>query len=420
MARKPKQGDALTELLSAASHKILSKLIVELATGFPDVRRKCFDFLKSQVLVSEALVQRSEGEAVLALWFELAPDLEELDEYGGGDYAISDHVAELLSQIQERLDSHKVDADCRQEILEVTLPFIESSNAGLDDMLYDVAYATCYDDDDLRSLAQNFEAMKGDWNTVHARRIYRRLGDRDKYLELRAQKMELGADYHDLATFYWDSGEMEKALQVAEDGLRKAKGRMDDLRAFVTARAEESGDREKYMALQFDQATDNLTFDKYQTFNKLCSAEEWSLFEPQILLRLQQARAADRLKICMHRKEYDEAQAILTKERYPISSWGGEYEIQVAEKLEKRYPEKILKYYLSGLSDLDRNADRKEYARNARVMVKVRHMLVDVLGDEARWKKFASKVKKANLRRPAFQQEFAQIVPGWGELSGKS
>jgi hypothetical protein len=36
MARKPKKGDALTELLSAASHKVLSKLIVELATEFPD------------------------------------------------------------------------------------------------------------------------------------------------------------------------------------------------------------------------------------------------------------------------------------------------------------------------------------------------------------------------------------------------
>ncbi len=418
MVRKSQKGDALTELLSAASHKVLSELILELAMELPVVRRQCFDFLKKQVSVSKALVQRSEGEAVLALWCELAPDLEELDDCGGGDYATRDDVAELLYQVEERLDSKKVDADSRQEILDLTLPFIESSNAGLDDMLYDVAYATCYGGDDLRSLAQEFEAMKGEWKADHARRIYRSLGDRDKYLELRARRMEYGADYHDLATFYWDSGEKEEALQVAEKGLRKAKGRMNELRSFVTARIEETGDREKYMALQFDHATDNLTFEKYEAFKKLCSAEDWCLFEPQIVSRLKQAEEVNRLKIRMHRKEYDEVLAILTKRRYPISSWAGDYKIQAAQKLEKRYPEKILKYYLSGLGNLDRNAERKEYARNAQVMVKVRRMLVDVLGDKARWEKFASKIKKDNLRRPAFQQEFARLVQGWQELNG--
>ncbi|MBB5348093.1 hypothetical protein HNQ81_001824 [Desulfoprunum benzoelyticum] len=230
--------------------------------------------------------------------------------------------------------------------------------------------------------------------------------------------MEYGADYHDLATFYWDSGEKEKALQVAEDGLRRAKGRMDELRAFVAARAQETGDREKYMALQFDQTIDGLTFEKYKAFKAVCSAEEWSLFEPQLLLRLEHAGEATRLKISMHRKEYDEALAILTRGRYPMASWGGDYEIQVAQKLEKRYPEEILKYYLSGLGNLDRNADRKEYTRKAKVMVKVRHMLIDVLGDAVRWEKFARQVKRDNLRRPAFQQEFAQVVPGWRDLIG--
>jgi hypothetical protein len=180
MARKPQKGDALAELLSAASHKVLSKLITKLATESPEFRRQCFDILKAQVSVSEALVQRSEGEAVLALWSELAPDLAELDMYGGGDYATEDHVTELLDQIRERLESHRVDADSRQEILKLTLPFIESGNAGMDDVLYDVAYATCYEHDDLRALAQDFEAMNSEWKTDHARRIYRRLGDRDK------------------------------------------------------------------------------------------------------------------------------------------------------------------------------------------------------------------------------------------------
>lgn len=171
------------------------------------------------------------------------------------------------------------------------------------------------------------------------------------------------------------------------------------------------------MALQFDQATDGLTFEKYEAFMKLCSANEWCLYEPQILLQLKNAGAGNRLKIRMHREKYDEALAILTKARYPIWSWGNEYEIQVAQKLEKRYPEKILEYYLSGLGNLDHNAERKEYTRNAGLMVKVRHMLVDVLGDGARWEKFANKIKKDNLWRPAFQQEFARAVPGWRELN---
>ena len=119
----------------------------------------------------------------------------------------------------------------------------------------------------------------------------------------------------------------------------------------------------------------------------------------------------------MHRKEYDEAVAILTKGRYPTTDWDGGDKIRTAKKLEKRYPEEILKYYLSGLGNLETNATRKEYARKAKVMVKVRHLLVEVIGDEARWEKFASKVKQDNVRRPAFQQEFAKVLPGWRELN---
>lgn len=417
MTKKRNKGDALTDLLEAAPHKVLSKLILELATEFPEVRRECFDFLKSQVSVSKALKSRSEGEAILALWSELAPDLDELDGYGGGDYGTQDLVAELLDQIRERLDTKNVDTEHRQEILNLVLPYIKSGNAGMDDMLYEVAYAACYDDDDLRTLAQAFETMPSEWKIGHARDIYRRLVDREKYLELRAKRMEYGADYHDLATFYWDLNEKEKAIHVAEDGLCKARGRMDELREFVAERAQEAGDRDKYMELQFAQTTDRLSLKKYKAFKKICTHAEWKSFEPKVLGMLNNAWGTDRLKIRMHRREYDEALAILIKGRYPASTWEGEYEIKIAKKLEKRYPEEILKYYLTGLGNLNRNAQRKEYARKAKVMVKVRHVLVNVLGDQKRWVKFARKVKIDNARRPAFQQEFATAVPGWQELT---
>ena len=212
MARKQTRDDALAEVLAAAPSKILADLLIRLAATRPDVRRECFDYLKKHIQLSNKRKNQSEGEILLALWSELEPNLSELDEYGGGDYDLVDDVAGLLYQIEQRLSQKKIDAGYRRELLDEVLPYIESGNAGLDDPLYDLAYATCYDDNDLRFLAEAFETMAGDWKIKHARRIYRQLGDRDKYLELRTLKMVYGADYHDLASFYWKAGEKQLAI----------------------------------------------------------------------------------------------------------------------------------------------------------------------------------------------------------------
>lgn len=416
MGKKVKQKDALDELLSAASPEVLRELIPRLTVFRPDVRRECLDYLKGRVAVSETLAQKSEGEIVLALWSELEPDLDELDSCGGGPRETENDVAELLDQVCEQLKSNKVSTEHRQQVLARVLAFIKSGNSGMDDLLYEVAYAACYDDGDLRRLAEAFEAMKGDWKIANARDIYRRIGDREKYLELRRGRMTYGTDYHDLATFYWESGEKDKALQVAEQGLCKGRGRMDQLRRFVADRAKAAGDREKYLTLEFEQVTDGLTLTGYKAFKKLCTPVEWQRFEPQVMARIDSAQASQQMKIRLNRREYEKVLEILVKERYP--TWTG-YDVeavQIAKKLEKRFPEEILDYYRSGLGNLRVNATRKEYARRARVMAKVWHMLVEVIGDEGRWVQYATKVKEDNLRRPAFQEEFAAVVPGWREL----
>ena len=418
MAKKRNKGDALTDLLGAAPHKVLSKLILELATEFPEVRRECFDFLKSQVSVSKALKSRSEGEAILALWSELAPDLDELDSYGGGDYGTQDLVAELLDQIRERIDTKNVDTEHRQEILNLVLPYIKSGNAGMDDMLYEVAYAACYDDDDLRSAKHRLLKQCPVSGKLGMHETYTAaLGTEKNILSCVQSVWNLGRITTIWPLFIGIQMRRKKPFMSLRTAYVKHRGRMDELREFVAERAQGAGDRDKYMELQFAQTTDRLSLEKYKAFKKMCTHAEWKSFEPKVLGMLNNAWGTDRLKIRMHRREYDEALAILIKGRYPASTWEGEYEIKIAKKLEKRYPEEILKYYLSGLGNLNRNAQRKEYARKAKVMAKVRHVLVNVLGDQKRWVKFARKVKIENARRPAFQQEFATAVPGWQELT---
>lgn len=62
------------------------------------------------------------------------------------------------------------------------------------------------------------------------------------------------------------------------------------------------------------------------------------------------------------------------------------------------------------------HAPRKEYARQAQVMSKIQRLLLDVLRDMPRWRAFALKIKQDNIKRPAFQKEFAKAVQGWREL----
>lgn len=416
MARKRKQDDPLAALLETAPKAKLVDLLVRVAATRPDVRRECLDYLNRHTALSPSRKKQSEGEKLLALWNELAPDLDELDACGGGDYDVDIHVSSLLQEIAQALSRKKIELSYRQELLNNVLPYIETSSAGLDDDLYDVAYAACYTDDDWRGLAEAFETMSGDWKLDHARRIYRRLGNREKYLELRQRKLATGTDYFDLADFHWKAGEKQKAMEVAEEGLLRGKGRMDELREFVAKRAKSAGNRERYLALQFEQAIDHLTCDKYKAFRKLCTAAEWKRYEAKILARLENARKTEQLRIRMHRKEYEDAVAILSRSRYPLYAWDSAYELQTAKRLEGRYPEAILKYYLSGLGNLKINSPRKEYARKAQVMKKVHHVLVDVLHDAPRWRDFAIKIKRDNMGRPAFQEEFAKAVPGWQAL----
>ncbi len=416
MKKKKKPADPLIELLAAARPETLSHLIAKVAKQRPDLRRECLEYLKEHTLLSNDQKRKSDGQIILALWGELCPDLEDLDSSGGGDYGTSDHVSSLLYDIQESLGRGKIEANIRRELLEEVLQFIKSGNAGLDDELYAVAHAACYTDEESRDLARAFEGMQRDWPIDHARRIYRKLDLREDYLRLRRGKLVYGLDYYDLATFYWEEGNHAQALAVAEEGLKKGQGRVDELREFLANRAREGGDRKKYLELQFAQASDLLTLSKYERLKKICSPGEWKNIEPRLLQQLKHTWRGEQLKIRMRRKEYEEAIGVLLKGRYPVHASDSEEELRTAAKLETGFPEEILAYYLTGFDNLNFNASRKEYAQRAKVMAKVHHVLVDILKGEDRWKEFAGKIKQKNLRRPAFQEEFLKVVPGWSHL----
>lgn len=88
-------------------------------------------YLKRHIPLPRGQKRRSEGEALLALWSELTPHLDELDDYGGGNYGVVDQVATLLSELEQKLSRNKIHASYRHEILDYVLPCIEIGNTSL-------------------------------------------------------------------------------------------------------------------------------------------------------------------------------------------------------------------------------------------------------------------------------------------------
>ena len=212
--------DPLTGLICAADARILGELLRKVAAGRPDIKRECLEFLGQRLDLSPEIEADVAGGEALAMWEELEPDLSELDEYGGGDDEQQERVGNLLYRLTEKLQETRADRENRRDLLQNVLGYIRSGNAGVDDTLYEVAYAACYDDEDLAEFAVRLEELCKPWSDEHAMRIYRRLGDCVGYLALRHMHLKCGSDYHDLASYYAEQGDHEKA-RWPEKGWRK-------------------------------------------------------------------------------------------------------------------------------------------------------------------------------------------------------
>jgi len=165
------RSEPFDRLLAAADADTLRRLVHCLANT-PQMRRTCLEFLRERQSEETVSPAETDAEIVHALWDELQPDLEELDDYGGGDYDTADHVDDLLYELSGMLTQTNVPVDTRRELLDEVMPYIRSGNSGLVDSLYDVAYSTCKHDDDWRDLAERLEATGQDWPCDHARRVW--------------------------------------------------------------------------------------------------------------------------------------------------------------------------------------------------------------------------------------------------------
>ncbi|GAI04983.1 unnamed protein product, partial [marine sediment metagenome] len=96
------------------------------------IRRSCIDSLKGKVTLSPSVRNSAESSAALTLWYEIEPELSELDEYGGGEYSMIDDVGNGLYQLVEILTEVTLVEEDRGELLDEVFSYIKSANLPVD------------------------------------------------------------------------------------------------------------------------------------------------------------------------------------------------------------------------------------------------------------------------------------------------
>jgi len=411
-------GASLTRLLETATAASLRSVIKDLTEETPHLERLCITLLLAHNKTSDENSMKAATNQAWALWFSIEDTLVELETFAGPDEEY-EKVAYVLEQLAQVVSDGCASADCRQEIQSMALKYLASDNASVDE-LFDVAKACCHTDEEFRQLAETFEATERKWSfgsctyKEQAMQIYRQIGDRDRYLALRLEHLDNDRDFLELATFYAEAGEMDKAVLTAEQGLAQTLthrwGNATGLRTFLADYALSMGDRERYMALQFANTTERLTLEHYKHFEQLCTPDEWHAFEPRLLSCLETAWTDAKVSIWLDRKQFDKALAALLEDG-PCFDAGPDSQLRrSARVLESQYPTELLNHYLRKLGLIEAGS-RRRYAEQAHYVADIKRVMLDHLVDEPAWVSFSARLKTESKRLPAFRDELKKVLP---------
>lgn len=414
----PEREQLLAKILPETPKEVLEHFLIETASRSSERYVELLEYISAGASRPSVVERLAAEEKILSLWRSAEPSLSDLYEYGGLYEDEEEEMYDLLGDLSNALNEGLAGRECRREITDNVFEYLEKDDYGTHELLYDIALSACADEDDLDYLSQTLEAQGDSLEEIYGpasmMKYYKKSGDREKYLAIRLENLHRSEDYLDLAEFHRDSGDWEEAMKVAEAGLEIGDGNKYTLRSFVIDRLEATGKRSRATELRFDQFFSAALFEEYLNFRRECSDEEWAAYEERVAERMKSARPDARLFYHVHRGESSDALTILLQHGRKLY-WNSDV-FAAAEKLEGAHPERMYDCYVRSMGNLYETAGRDVYALKARQMAAVRRVLVERLGEVAKWTAFAREVKKGNSRRAALQDEFAKVIPGWRKL----
>lgn len=222
----------LKKLIGNLDKKELIKIIGIIANSSDVAEQKLLDYCQKyaveenkNIIFEKQLKQH---------WKKAYSIIQMANMYGGCPDSDEEDAYDEMSIMEDLIEkNHDISWLVRKEVLDELLEQIAEDNSGFTDYMVDLTVKLCYSKEERLYLA-DFLSMNGSsYYKEFASRIYREIGENQKYLVSRKAQLNYGSDYLDLASYYKQNGNAELALQTVLEGLNKAEGRLDDIYGYL-------------------------------------------------------------------------------------------------------------------------------------------------------------------------------------------
>jgi len=479
--RVEKQVSSLEGKVKKLSKEELVKMVMSCARKYPDFKRELivrfesekpatFKSIKKQIQQAfPSVMSQSYSAPAIARTLnsilksvESAPDslkvdvywavadrtLEELNEYGIDEESLDEVAIESMEKLQPLLQEEPELKEKREKILAGLMRYYVLGNCGITDFIYDAAENICTERSDYQILIDTLEkkaksdTFSGYYITLLAN-LYAKIGDEDAQLKTLESRLEYGMDYWQLAEYWLEKEESEKALEVVMEGIEKGTGRKNELYLHLQEHYEEKGDYESlsellrskiqrneldyyhlagdvlYKCLQRHseetgdyqgQATllelrlenDALDFEFYREAESVLKGEDWQEFEDRFI---SEAKKQENSKLLAEIYEYkDDGESlwnIVKDDRWLLRKYEA--------KLSPLYPQEYIKLYQGIIDQYIARRGRENYRTAAEYAKTVKEIYLNVLKQSEQWDTYIKQLRKANKTLRAMQDEFRNL-----------
>ncbi len=339
--------------------------------------------------------------------------LEEFNQYGGGPEEEEDEVYSELEDIKKLFQEQKLDAKLKKEFFEKMFFYYDWDNSGLSDTVMDAIFEIASIDEDWRYIVKKLEAKKQDssWRKEMIADIYKNhLKDEESYLKIREKNLEHGSDYYDLVDFWHKKGEVEKAVQIAKEGVEKCESGLDNLFEYLFKHYKKQDYNEALDYLKKIYA-DKSHFENYKRLKKFSKAKDWKEIDTWCRNLLAKKKSFHELaRIDEFNKDYDKVLAYVLSE--PKNEWGGwnDYEKEeFAKKLIDKYPEELLPFYKTKVDKQFNKMSRESYKIAAGYAKEVKKIYCKRLNKENEWQEYVGGIRQQYAKWKALIDEFKRL-----------